>query len=147
VRRDRDPSDRRRRGISLTDTGREALDRFDQAIAEAQDAVLGAFDPEDRARLLDLLSRLVTRPEPGPGRTTWCPAPGDPARICGESFKDLVGALVPGERTWVVVPGPGPVPDVAFEGLEVLVDPAAEWLVGQQPEPAPDLVEPGEVGR
>ena len=67
--------------------------------------------------------------------------------ISGEGFEDLVGGLGPHERSWVLVPGLDPVPDVGFEGLDVLVHPALEQLGGRLGEPALDLVEPGGAGR
>jgi DNA-binding MarR family transcriptional regulator len=70
VSRVRDAGDRRRNSVTLTEPGREALGRFDQAIAEAQDAVLASFSPDDRERLIGLLEQLVATT----GR------PGQPAR-------------------------------------------------------------------
>jgi MarR family transcriptional regulator, lower aerobic nicotinate degradation pathway regulator len=60
VSRDRDPADRRRNSVTLTGAGRDALSRFDRAIAAAQDAVLAAFSPADREQLVGLLERLVS---------------------------------------------------------------------------------------
>jgi DNA-binding MarR family transcriptional regulator len=59
ISRDRDPGDRRRNSVTLTAAGRGALNRFDGAIAAAQDAVLTAFSPAERESLVGLLERLV----------------------------------------------------------------------------------------
>lgn len=47
----------------------------------------------------------------------------------------------------VVVPGGDPFPDVVLQGLDGGVYAAADQLVGQQPEPALNLVHPGRSGR
>jgi DNA-binding MarR family transcriptional regulator len=63
--RERDPSDRRRNTITMTRSGRAALNRFDRTIAEAQDVVLGSLSQADRDKLLGLLERLMeTAPTP-----------------------------------------------------------------------------------
>src|SRR5258707_12297358 len=80
------------------------------------------------------IARLVS-----PGR--------DSMKICGEAFEDLVGGLGPGEGPGVLVPGLDPVADVPFQRLDVLVGATAQPLVGEQAEPALDLVEPGGGGR
>ena len=67
--------------------------------------------------------------------------------VVGEGVQDLVGGLGPGERPGVVVPGGDPVPDVVLQGLHGGVDAAADQLVGQQAEPALDLVHPRRAGR
>lgn len=59
VKRERDPSDRRRNTVTLTPSGLTTLGRFDAAIEAAQDAVLAAFSPADRDTLIELLERLV----------------------------------------------------------------------------------------
>ncbi len=59
VKRERDPSDRRRNTVTLTPSGLITLGRFEAAIEAAQDAVLAAFSPADRATLIELLERLV----------------------------------------------------------------------------------------
>jgi hypothetical protein len=64
----------------------------------------------------------------------------------GEGFKDLLSCLGPGERLGILVPVLDPRADVGFEGLDVLVGPAADHLVGQEAEPALDLVDPGAAG-
>ena len=58
VHRAQDPDDRRRNRVTLTRAGQDALARFDQAIAEAEDELLASFPPADRARLVTLLERL-----------------------------------------------------------------------------------------
>jgi MarR family transcriptional regulator, lower aerobic nicotinate degradation pathway regulator len=59
IRRDRDPDDRRRNSVTLTEAGRDALNRFDGAIAAAQDAVLAEFSAGDREKLTSLLEQLI----------------------------------------------------------------------------------------
>jgi len=53
------------------------------------------------------------------------------AAVAGESFEDLLGALVPGEGSGVVVPGLGPVADVLGERVDAAVRGALELLGGQ----------------
>jgi DNA-binding MarR family transcriptional regulator len=60
--RERDPSDRRRNSITITRSGRAALNRFDRVIAVAQDVVLGSLSPGDRKKLVQLLEQLVATP-------------------------------------------------------------------------------------
>jgi MarR family transcriptional regulator, lower aerobic nicotinate degradation pathway regulator len=59
VSRERDPDDRRRNSVTMTAAGREALDRFDEAIAAAQDALLASFSPADREQFVALLERVL----------------------------------------------------------------------------------------
>jgi DNA-binding MarR family transcriptional regulator len=59
VRRDRNPDDRRRNRVQLTPTGAKALDRFDQAIAEAEAEFLSGLATDDQRRLLQLLQRIA----------------------------------------------------------------------------------------
>jgi DNA-binding MarR family transcriptional regulator len=59
VRRLRDPLDRRRHIVELTDEGREALERAERAQASIEGEVLAALGPEERATLRELLSRAL----------------------------------------------------------------------------------------
>ncbi|MGH9278949.1 MAG: MarR family winged helix-turn-helix transcriptional regulator [Acidimicrobiales bacterium] len=59
VERRRDPDDRRRHAVVLTDRGEWAAGRFAALRAEAEARALGALDPEERDALADLLSRAV----------------------------------------------------------------------------------------
>jgi DNA-binding MarR family transcriptional regulator len=54
--RQRDPSDRRRHLVTITESGRIALERAEQAQETIEDDVLGALSPEERATLNRLLS-------------------------------------------------------------------------------------------
>ena len=72
---------------------------------------------------------------------------GNSLKISGEGVEDLVCGLGPHEGLWVVVPGVDPVPDVVLQCLDAVVGAAADQLVGEQAEPAFDLVEPGRAGR
>ncbi|MET8143968.1 MarR family transcriptional regulator [Sphaerisporangium sp. NPDC005288] len=58
VERAPDPSDRRRNIISLTASGRRQLRRLEKRLAECQDQLLAPLSPEERQRLVELLSRL-----------------------------------------------------------------------------------------
>lgn len=62
--RERDPEDRRRNALSLTDAGREARARYLRVAAAVDEELLGVLDPADRAelrRLLDVLVRAHAR--------------------------------------------------------------------------------------
>ena len=59
VERAPDPSDRRRNVISLTSAGRRQLRRLEKRLAECQDELLAPLSPEERQRLIELLSRLL----------------------------------------------------------------------------------------
>jgi DNA-binding MarR family transcriptional regulator len=59
VRRLRDPDDRRRHIVELTDAGREALERAERAQESIEGEVLAALSPEERAALRELLSRAL----------------------------------------------------------------------------------------
>ena len=65
VSRERDPDDRRRNSVTLTGAGEQALLRFDGAIADAQDAMLGSLSAAERDQLIGLLEQLG----PPAGRT------------------------------------------------------------------------------
>ncbi|HEX2048212.1 MAG TPA: MarR family winged helix-turn-helix transcriptional regulator [Acidimicrobiales bacterium] len=60
VERRRDPHDRRRHAVVLTETGETAARRFAALRAEVEDRVLGGLDPEERRRLVDLLHRATS---------------------------------------------------------------------------------------
>lgn len=65
VSRERDPDDRRRNSVTMTAAGAETLVRFDAAIADAQDEMLGSLSAAERDQLLTLLKRLAA-PAPLP---------------------------------------------------------------------------------
>lgn len=60
VERRRDPSDRRRHVVDITDSGRKALERAEGAQEEIGDELLAALNDEERATLRSLLGRVVT---------------------------------------------------------------------------------------
>ena len=60
VERRRDPSDRRRHVVDITDEGRVALERAERAQETIGDELLSALSEEERATLRSLLSRVVT---------------------------------------------------------------------------------------
>jgi DNA-binding MarR family transcriptional regulator len=60
IRRVRDPQDRRRHIVELTDEGKVALKRAERAMEDLEEEVLGALSPEDRAQLRDLLDRALS---------------------------------------------------------------------------------------
>ncbi|ONI84067.1 hypothetical protein ALI144C_15265 [Actinosynnema sp. ALI-1.44] len=57
--RQREPSDRRRHVVVLTEHGREVVGRIKAAVDEVERAVFADFDPAELARLDDLLRRLA----------------------------------------------------------------------------------------
>jgi DNA-binding MarR family transcriptional regulator len=57
--RQRDPSDRRRHLVTMTEAGRIALERAEQAQETIEDDVLGALSPDERAVLNQLLRRAL----------------------------------------------------------------------------------------
>lgn len=60
--RERDPRDKRRNVVTLTDAGAAALARLQERVDAAQEALLEPLSPAERAELLRLLSRIVERP-------------------------------------------------------------------------------------
>lgn len=60
VERAPDPADRRRNVVTLTAAGREMLARLDVRLDAAQDALLAALPPADRAILVTLLKRALS---------------------------------------------------------------------------------------
>jgi len=64
VTRLRDPDDRRRHLVQLTSAGRTALSRTERAQGAIEDEVLGALQPDERATLMQLLSRALRSVEP-----------------------------------------------------------------------------------
>ena len=59
VQRQRNPSDRRRYLLNLTDTGREALAATDQVATELEASFFATLSPKERTTLLKLLSKLM----------------------------------------------------------------------------------------
>ena len=57
--RRRDPDDRRRHVVQITDAGREALERAEQALDDLEDAVLDGLTAEERATLRELLAKAL----------------------------------------------------------------------------------------
>jgi DNA-binding MarR family transcriptional regulator len=58
VQRQRDPADRRRHVVALTDTGRARFDRASQAQYDVEDTLFAALSPAQREQLRDLLTRV-----------------------------------------------------------------------------------------
>ena len=67
--------------------------------------------------------------------------------VTDQGVQDLFGGFLPHERFRVVVPCLDPFADVVFQGLDTAVDSAADRLIGEEPEPPFDLVEPRRAGR
>ncbi|WP_407660938.1 MarR family winged helix-turn-helix transcriptional regulator [Kitasatospora purpeofusca] len=67
VERTPDPADRRRNVITVTTEGRAHLRRLDTVVDAAQDALLAPLDADDRARLTELLTRLLDHHERSTG--------------------------------------------------------------------------------
>ena len=59
IERQRDPADRRRHIVALTDEGRKALHRAERAMEELEGEVLASLNPEERAQLRGLLARAI----------------------------------------------------------------------------------------
>jgi DNA-binding MarR family transcriptional regulator len=62
--RRRDPHDRRRHRVHITDAGRQALQRAVRVQESIEDEVLRGLDPEERAILWTLLTKAVRGAEP-----------------------------------------------------------------------------------
>lgn len=58
VERRRDPADRRRHVVALTDTGRTRLDQASKAQYDVEDTLFAALAPAQREQLQDLLTRV-----------------------------------------------------------------------------------------
>ena len=63
VERRRDPADRRRHAIEITDAGRRAIDRFEEVAGWVADDVFGVLPGEDRRSLEALLARVIAAHE------------------------------------------------------------------------------------
>ncbi|CAO5158170.1 Transcriptional regulator, MarR family [Frankia sp. AiPs1] len=57
--RRRDPADRRRHLVTVTEAGRLALERAEQAQETIEDEILAGLDPEERDTLTRLLARAL----------------------------------------------------------------------------------------
>jgi DNA-binding MarR family transcriptional regulator len=76
VARRRDPDDRRRHLVELTEQGRGALTHAERAQETIEDEVLQALDPSERAILWGLLTRALQGAEPDtPEVTASAPVP------------------------------------------------------------------------
>jgi DNA-binding MarR family transcriptional regulator len=64
IARRRDPADRRRHLVELTDAGLSALSGAERAQETIEDEVLQALDPSERAILWQLLTRALQGAEP-----------------------------------------------------------------------------------
>lgn len=56
--RDRDPDDRRRHIVRITDAGRAMLARAERALSVVEDQLLRVLDDDDREQLFGLLQRV-----------------------------------------------------------------------------------------
>ncbi|HUY16238.1 MAG TPA: MarR family winged helix-turn-helix transcriptional regulator [Acidimicrobiales bacterium] len=59
IERRRDPSDRRRHLVSMTDEGRKALQRAEAAQQTLEDEMLGALNDDERLTLAHLLRKAI----------------------------------------------------------------------------------------
>lgn len=59
ARRVRDPNDRRRHNVELTDAGRAALKRAEAGVEEAEEEILAMLDDAERAQLRALLAKAL----------------------------------------------------------------------------------------
>ena len=86
VRRVPNPDDRRSTLIEITPDGRAATDQLLPGIRTLEKTVLSALTPSERAQLLDMLAKILTRaaevateqPEPLAGQRIRPPRPDDP---------------------------------------------------------------------
>jgi DNA-binding MarR family transcriptional regulator len=66
--RRRDPEDRRRHRVHITETGRQALERAARVQEDIEDDVLQALDADERDTLWQLLTRALRGAESAPHR-------------------------------------------------------------------------------
>jgi DNA-binding MarR family transcriptional regulator len=59
VERRRDPSDRRRHIVSMTEQGRKSLHQAEAAQQTLEDVILGSLDEEERLELAHLLRKAI----------------------------------------------------------------------------------------
>ena len=59
VERRRDPADRRRHIVTMTEQGRKALHQAEAAQQTLEDEILGALNPEERSTLSHLLRKAI----------------------------------------------------------------------------------------
>jgi DNA-binding MarR family transcriptional regulator len=64
IERRRDPTDRRRHMVDITDKGRVALERGERAQEGLEDEILAPLSDQERATLRSLLSRALEQPLP-----------------------------------------------------------------------------------
>jgi DNA-binding MarR family transcriptional regulator len=64
IERRRDPIDRRRHMVDITDKGRAALERGERAQESLEDEILAPLSDQERATLRSLLSRALEQPLP-----------------------------------------------------------------------------------
>src|ERR671925_1233213 len=57
--RRRDPNDRRRHVVEITNSGREALERAEQALDDLEEEVLEGLTPQERGTLRELLAKAL----------------------------------------------------------------------------------------
>ena len=65
--RRRDPADRRRHLVDITDAGLEALERAEVAQGSIEDEILGGLSASERAELRRLLVKALEEHQPGGG--------------------------------------------------------------------------------
>ena len=79
-----DPGDRRAWRLFLTEASRPTLERMDRIAADMQAAALDGISPADRARLVELLSRIKANLAPSAvGEPADVAARAAPSRVAG----------------------------------------------------------------
>ncbi|MFJ2562643.1 MarR family winged helix-turn-helix transcriptional regulator [Streptomyces sp. NPDC087568] len=85
IRREPDPSDRRRNVITLTPTGRRRLERLDTLVSDAQRELLAPLTPVQQDELTHLLTTLIEHHHPPHPSPSTCAVPSLAPTVDGSS--------------------------------------------------------------